>query len=144
MADLPDSDLARFSRLFGALDEAGRKRLLSRASKRRCEAGEVVFKEGDRGTDFFVIVRGSVQVSGDDLGNQVTLATLAPGQFFGEVAVLSGQPRQATVTALEPSELLSFPAEAVNEALREAPGARTVLQKVGLLRTEDAMQKLMS
>lgn len=144
MADLPDAELARFSRLFGALDEAGRKRLLARATRRSCAAGEVVFREGDRGTDFFVIVRGAVQVSGDDLGNAVTLATLAPGQFFGEVAVLSGQPRQATVTALEPSELLSFPAEAITEALREAPGARTVLQKVGLLRTEDAMQKLMS
>ena len=143
MADLPDADLARFSRLFGALDEPGRKRLLARATRRTCRADETVFKEGDRGTDFFVVVKGRVQVSGDDLGNSVTLATLLPGQFFGEVAVLSGQPRQATVTALEPTELLGFPAEAIDEALREAPGARAVLQKVGLARTEDALQKLM-
>jgi CRP-like cAMP-binding protein len=144
MADLPPADLARFSSVFAALDEAGRKRLLARASKRSCQAGEVIFREGDTGTDFFVVVRGRVQVSGDDLGNSVTLATLTPGQFFGEVPVLSGQPRQATVTALEGAELLSFPAAAVNDALQQAPEARAALQRAGLLRLEDAMSKLMS
>jgi CRP-like cAMP-binding protein len=143
MADLRDADLARFSSLFGALDEAARKPLLAQASKRACAAGEVVFREGERGDDFFVIVRGSVQVAGDDLGGSVALATLTPGQFFGEVAVLSGQPRQATVTALEPLELLSFPGAAVQEALQQSPAAKAVLQRVGLLRTEDAVQKLM-
>ncbi len=144
MSDLTNDDLARFSQLFAALDDAGRKQLMARATKHSAAANEVLCREGEAGTDFFVIVRGRVQVSGDDLGDARTLATLTAGQFFGEVAVLSGQKRQATVTALGPVELLCFPGAAVNEVLAGAPEARAVLQKVGLLRTEDAMQKLMS
>jgi CRP-like cAMP-binding protein len=144
MSELSQDDLARFSKLFAALDEVGRKHLMAHVTKRSARANEVICREGESGTEFFVIVRGSVQVSGDDLGDSRALATLTAGQFFGEVAVLSGQKRQATVTALEPVELLCFSSVAVNQVLAAAPEVRAALQKVGLQRTEDAMQKLMS
>ncbi len=142
--DEPNLDeLARFSKLFGALKDDARKKLMSLSTKRRVEAGTVICKEGDDGADFFVVTQGNVSVSGDDFGNAKALATLGPGQFFGEMAALSGQKRQATVTATDAVELVCFPRDAVKEVLRESPQAVTLLQKVGLLRTEETMKKMM-
>lgn len=141
--DLKLAELARFSRLFGALDEAGRKKLMSLSSKRSYAAGDVICREGDDGTEFFVVTKGDVSVDGDDFGDKKAIATLSTGQFFGEVALLSGQKRQATVTATSAVEVVAFPRQAVQEVLAQAPQARALLQKVGLLRTEDTMKKMM-
>jgi len=136
-------DPSRFSRLFGALDEEGRKRLMALSNKQRFDAGAVICREGEAGTDFFVIIKGTVAVTGDDFGTAKALATLGPGQFFGELAVLAGQPRQATVTAGEATEVVRIPLAAVNEVLKASPAAFEVLQKAGLYRVEDTMKKLM-
>ncbi len=143
MPEINVNELARFSKLFEALDDASRKTLLSLSKKQRFEAGAVICKEGDEGDAFFVVTTGKVKVSGDNFGESKDLETLGAGQFFGEVALLSGQKRQATVTALEASELVVFPKSAVTQVLAQAPKARELLQKVGLYRTEDTMRKMM-
>ena len=65
-------------------------------------AGRVLAREGDLGREFFVIVSGGADVT----RNGVIVGMLAPGSFFGEMALLDRQPRAATVTAHEPSEIL--------------------------------------
>lgn len=67
-------------------------------------AGQVVIREGDVGDKFYLIREGSVSVQRG--GGQV--AQLSEGDFFGEMALMSGQPRNATVTALESSVLYSL------------------------------------
>ena len=89
-----------------------------------------------------MVTKGRLKVTGDNLGEEKELNTLQPGQFFGEVALLSGQRRQATVTAIGPVEVVAFPKAAVDAVLKANPKARELLQKVGLYRTEDALQKL--
>jgi CRP-like cAMP-binding protein len=143
MSEINPADLARFSKLFEALDDASRKALLSLSKKQRFEAGAVICREGDEGDAFFVVTQGKVKVTGDDFGTSKQLDTLGAGHFFGEVALLSGQKRQATVTAVEPTELVVFPKAAVDEVLKQAPRAKALLQKVGLYRTEDTMRKMM-
>jgi CRP/FNR family cyclic AMP-dependent transcriptional regulator len=71
--------------------------LLGRATDetRRFKAGEVIFKEGDRGEEFFVIRSGKVGVR---LGNR-TLEELGEGEIFGEMALIDAGPRSATVIA---------------------------------------------
>ena len=59
------------------------------------KAGKVLTKEGDPGREFMIIVSGTAKVSRDGR----SIATLGPGDFFGELAVLAGVPRTATVTA---------------------------------------------
>ena len=59
-------------------------------------------EEGDRGREFFVIISGNVEVRRK--GRK--LATLGPGNFVGEMALLSREPRSATVTALTPLDVL--------------------------------------
>lgn len=137
-------DLSRFSTLFAALDEPARKKLMALSNKKSFPAGAVICREGDPGGEFFVITRGSVQVSGDDLlGRRFDLATLKPGEFFGELSALTGQRRQASVTALEEVEVLCFPPAAVGEVVKASPPALAVMQKAGLQRTEDTMKKMM-
>jgi CRP-like cAMP-binding protein len=76
---------------------------------RRVKEGEVVLQEGDGGTSFYVVASGSVAVSRrDEQGGVVVLARLGEGAFFGEMALLSGAPRSATVVATTPAELLEF------------------------------------
>jgi CRP-like cAMP-binding protein len=77
----------------------------------RFKAGEPVLLEGDFGTSFFVVASGRFTVSKrDPTGRPVALAHLSDGDFFGEMAMLSGAPRGATVTAEGPGEVLEIPA----------------------------------
>ncbi len=66
------------------------------------EAGEVLATEGSRGQEFFVIISGSASV---DRGG-VHLADVGPGDFQGEISLLDGGPRTATITATTPMKLL--------------------------------------
>jgi CRP-like cAMP-binding protein len=80
----------------------------------RVGEGEVVIREGDTSASFFVVATGKLAVSKrDERGEVVVLARLGEGDFFGEMALLSGAPRAATVIAEEPCELLEFRPEAL-------------------------------
>jgi CRP-like cAMP-binding protein len=86
-AGLRDRDLAEIERLVDEID---------------VPAGSRLTREGAFGQEFFVIIEGSVRVERD--GRE--LNTLGPGDFLGEIALLDGKPRSATVTTVEPSRLL--------------------------------------
>ena len=79
--------------------------------------GKVLITEGDRGREFFVIISGEVDVR--RRGRK--LATLGPGTYFGEIALLSQQPRTATVTALMPLRVLVIADRAFVGLLDEMP-----------------------
>ena len=64
-------------------------------------AGAVIVRQGDPGDKFYVIKSGRVDVIVEEAGTRRTVATLGPGNFFGEAALLTGAPRNATVVAKE-------------------------------------------
>jgi putative ABC transport system ATP-binding protein len=71
--------------------------------------GAAIIRQGDRGDKFYVMRNGHAEVSRVRDGNRTdTLVTLGPGAFFGELALLRDEPRAATVTALEPVEVLTL------------------------------------
>lgn len=77
---------------------------------RAVAANEVVFAEGERGNEIFLILSGQVRVIGNvDLDNDKQLhpgfSDLGPGEIFGELAVLDGEPRSASVNAIMNTEL---------------------------------------
>lgn len=143
MSEVNPNELAKVSKLFEALDEQGRLALLRLAKKSKHPDGYVVCTEGETGDEFFVLVEGRVRVSADDLGSAKEIAVLEKGAFFGEMAVLNHEKRSATVTALGEIELVRFPRAAVDQVLGEYPAAREMLSKVGVLRSEDTLNKMM-
>ena len=137
------NELAKVSRLFEALDAQGRNALLSLSNKKRAAAGEVICREGEPGAEFYVITKGEVRVSAGGLDGEKEIARLGHGQFFGEMAVLNGDKRTATCTAVTEAELGAFPLAAVEKIFARYPAAREALHKVGVLRSEDTLKKMM-
>jgi CRP-like cAMP-binding protein len=70
-------------------------------------AGHLIVREGRVGAAFFIVVSGGVEVVKDIGGpNSATLATLGPGEFFGEISTVKHLPRSASVRAVQPTECL--------------------------------------
>ena len=68
--------------------------------------GDIIFKEGSYSDMFYIIKTGQFEVSKlDSMGHKRLIDTLGPNQFFGEMGVLTGEARSATITALGPGEL---------------------------------------
>jgi CRP/FNR family cyclic AMP-dependent transcriptional regulator len=100
------------------------------------EAGDVLTTEGTTGREAFVLMSGTAVVT--IAGREV--ATVGPGDVVGEMAVLDGQPRTATVTALEPMRVLAIDPRSFRTLLGEPGIARKVLAaEVARLRVADAM-----
>jgi CRP-like cAMP-binding protein len=68
--------------------------------------GTVLFREGERGDAMFVVQRGQVRISVQVGGVEKVLSTLGPGEFVGEMSILSGNPRSATATCVEDARML--------------------------------------
>ena len=81
----------------------------------RLSGGTTVFRQGDPGGSMYVIRAGKVRVLKEAHGRQRVVTTLGPGDFFGEMAVVTGRPRTATAEVLEEAELLKVPAAKLQE-----------------------------
>ena len=88
--------------LFSACSRKDLQLVAKRAEDVKVEAGKQLVTEGDTGTEFFVIIDGNATVARH--GQKV--AELGPGQFFGDLALLDRAPRNATITADTPMELV--------------------------------------
>jgi len=88
--------------LFSACSKKDLQLVAKRAEDVKVDAGKRLVTEGDTGTEFFVVIDGKATVS--KRGQRV--AELGPGGFFGELALLDKAPRNATVTAETPMELV--------------------------------------
>jgi CRP-like cAMP-binding protein len=95
---------------------------------RRFRRGEVVFHQGDPGDALHLVTAGAFKtvLIGAD-GEEAIIATLRTGDFFGELALLDGAPRSATVAALEPSETWSLPRTTLRELLDRDSALRDAL-----------------
>lgn len=92
--------------------------IIGRAAKEVSHAeGTVIAREGERGVGLFLILEGQCKVT---IGGK-TKAKLGPGDFFGEVALLDGGPRTATVTALTPVHLVGITGWVFRGLLMEHP-----------------------
>ena len=97
--------------------------------------GAVLIKEGKLGHEFFLLLDGEVDVRMK--GRKV--ASLANGTFFGEMALVSARPRNATVTALSPVRVLVVHEQAFRRLLRDSPGIQLkVMQTLADRATENA------
>ncbi len=90
--------------LFRGLDATQLAAVAETASEIDFPPGRVIARQGEIGTGFFIVVEGEVRVVRDG----ETIATLGPGEFFGELSVLDRQPRIAQVVAAAPTRCLAL------------------------------------
>lgn len=129
----------RASPLLGELDEAEAGRLVQRLRQRACEPGDILVTEGEPGETLFLLASGTVKVFvRNQESHDVPVLELREGDFFGEVSVLSGRPRSATVTAASPCELLELDRATLDELARSHPGIVDTLEAFYLARTQSA------
>jgi CRP/FNR family transcriptional regulator, cyclic AMP receptor protein len=79
--------------------------------------GKVLIREGDTGREFFVLIEGSAEVA--RAGKKV--ASIGPGDFFGEIALIAKTPRTATITTTSPVRTLVITDRAFRQLLDHAP-----------------------
>lgn len=98
---------------------------LARTMRRRTyRRGEVIFHQGDPGDSLHVVCQGRLKVViTADNGEEAVLAVLGPGSVFGEMAILDGGPRSATVVALEAVETALLSRTDFTGLLRRSPAA---------------------
>ncbi|MGE0095342.1 MAG: cation:proton antiporter [Alphaproteobacteria bacterium] len=129
---LRTGDLARKLTMFEGLDGAEREELLTLFRPRAALPGERIIRKGDRADAAFFISSGSVEVDVEG-GESVRLG---PGEFFGEMALLSGMRRSADVTAIDYSQLLALNQREFRRFLTKYPSLRARIDEVAAQRTE--------
>lgn len=124
----PESDLAN-TPLFSEMTPEELKEVLTRLKFHSFEPEAIILKEGDPGDSMYVIGQGRVSVTATGpKGKPVELAQLGEGEFFGEVCLLTGKPRTATITSLEELELLELTREDLKELESRHPRVREVIK----------------
>jgi len=83
----------------------------------RLAGGTTVFRQGDPGGSMYVIRAGKIRLLKESHGRQRVVTMLGPGDFFGEMAVVTGQLRSATAEVMEDSDLLRVPADKLQEMI---------------------------
>lgn len=93
-AELPDDELSRVARMLKEL---------------KASENELIFQQGDVGDALYIVLNGRVRIAtSDTFGREKVLAFYGPGEFFGDMAILSGEPRSATASASTDVRLLQL------------------------------------
>lgn len=127
--------LARMLRqvdFFSALTVGQLDQVLPYIALYSCEAGETIFKQGEAGDAFYIVYKGrvSVRVKKSLLSLACVVAELGPGGFFGEIALVSKQPRTATIVCEEPTDLFALLPADFAFVLRENPGVAAQMRRI--------------
>ncbi len=112
--------------LFRGLDADGLAAVTAAAIEVEFPAEHVIARQGEIGTGFFVIADGQARVVRDG----AVVASLGPGEFFGELSVLDGEPRIAQVVASAPTVCLAIASWDFERVLREQPGVALAVLRV--------------
>ena len=111
-------DVLRQAPLFSGLDEDSAAALETSMATSSLKRGDVLFNEGDDGSQLYVVTEGKVKLGRTSAdGRENLLAILGPGQMFGELSFFDPGPRSATATAVTDVELKSLSHEALSPVL---------------------------
>lgn len=123
------ADFLRSVPIFAALPEPTLQRLSERARWVEVPAGDWLFREGDGGGGLFVLRSGRLEVVREAGDAEVIIRALSPGAVLGELAVLTGEPRSASIRARRDCRLLEVPSEAFLQLLQSDPDFATALTR---------------
>jgi CRP-like cAMP-binding protein len=123
--------------LFAGLDRQHLQDVLSVGQRVSYQPGQAIVERGDPGDAMYIVVGGAAEV---DVGGRYH--RLERGDFFGEMAVLAGKPREATVKAVEPMEALRIPADDFQAFLATNPQIAVGMLKSLVERLREVQDRL--
>jgi CRP-like cAMP-binding protein len=136
-------NLLRASPLFSRFDEQTRVNLLGHFKTQTIGSGDACIAAGSPGTGLYVIASGRAQVQARDSdGKSVLLATLGPGDVFGEISLIKQRPATADVIAIETLGVIVLPPDDFQQVLAKFPDVRKYLDALSdqrLAATQDAV-----
>ena len=114
--------------LFAHLDAAHLRALAQQLQHRRYDQEQIIFHKNDPGSTLYIIIAGKVKILlPSDEGENVIVAMLSTGEFFGELSLFDGAPRSATAVACEATEILTLDKDDFNRYLLDNPRAALVI-----------------
>jgi small-conductance mechanosensitive channel/CRP-like cAMP-binding protein len=129
--------------LFSPLDSEERGRIAHGALVQRYAAGEDIVRQNEEGESFFIITSGEVEISKTDpSGRKGTLARIGPGGFFGEMSLLTGEKRTATVTAVEDTDVVVINKACMASVLEANPAVAQSLSQILERRLGETAEKM--
>ena len=140
-------EMLRQEALFSCLDDEGLEGLIAHSDVNHFGRGEVVIEEGTDGDSMFVLVEGTAHVSVARNGSSLRVSALRRGDCFGEMSLLTGEKRTATVRADQDCEIMEISKPVMGELLRSSPAcleqlsallAQRKMDTEGILKEADA------
>jgi len=99
-------EILKQSPLFNSLENADLESLVSSMRVQSLKQGQTLFHKGDEGTALYIVKRGAIKiVLPSKIGDEIIVTIFTVNDFFGEMALLDGEPRSANAVAIEPTEV---------------------------------------
>ncbi len=136
---VPEALASRVDQLFPVLNQAQIERIAARGRARQITQGEVLVEAGDHDVPFFLITAGKVEIVQSSGDAEVLITAHGPGQFTGEVNMLSGRPALARMRVAESGEVIQMDRESMlslvqtDTELGEIIMRAYILRRVGLI-----------
>ena len=130
-------ELKHMRRSFPDVPSETLEREVERTKVRRFLSGQTIIREGEPADSFFILTRGAASVRQNGPDGEREISTLKPGDFFGEIGLLSGTVRNATVRATAPTEVLELDAEGFRDLVESSQVTKDRVQS----RMEDRLAK---
>lgn len=122
--------------LFAAADEQQLRETFLATRVKEYKDGEIIIRQNDYTNDFLIIASGRVELwrRPEQTAQEIKIAELTAGNFFGEMSLISGRRRTATAKAVGPTRLIEIPRKAVLKMLGNSPKARNLVDQAFMLR----------
>ena len=112
------------------------------AFEKNYKPGEILLAEGKPGHELYIIVGGEVEITKESGGSKISLATLGPFNYLGEMSIFDNQPHSATAIPTRPTKTLVLPEEAFRDVVLEFPEIGLEIIKVFCKRLRGADEKI--
>ena len=120
-----------------ALPTEALHKLAEQTQRRLFAPGELIIREGEHGDELFIILQGQVRVHLDVGGRRREVGRLGPGQFFGEMSLMTGEMRTASVSASDEVDLMIIDKRAFQPVLETAPELAETISRILTERSEE-------
>jgi small-conductance mechanosensitive channel/CRP-like cAMP-binding protein len=121
-------NLLRRVDFFAPLQNGELEAIIDGSARTQWRAGDILLRQGDPGSSMFLLMQGLLEVRmRQDNGEETRIGQLEPGDFFGEMSLLTGEPRAATVRAVTPVFALEITKESLEHLLSRRPELATMI-----------------